>query len=221
MMMGLTNVVVILRWLSFVSFVVKYLTKLTFRIFKIDSLVIVLKLVCWFRSFENLKINIVVKMPPKKLKKMSEEKNRYHLYRMSQSPQQRENRLRGERVRWQSKISSERSEINDERVKNVKILKRNLRDESSDEIPTEIISVVETPQKMSNDNLEEKVRFREYRSSQSPMDRDDRLNCQRNRMKLNRSSESSEIRAKRLEKMKLSIRNIRDKSSHDKPLKSV
>ena len=76
MMMGLTNVVVILRWLSFVSFVVKYLTKLTFKIFKIDCLVIVLKLVCWFRSFENLKINIVVKMPPKKLKKMSEEKNR-------------------------------------------------------------------------------------------------------------------------------------------------
>ena len=101
MMMGLTNVVVISRWLSFVSFVVKYLTKLTFRIFKIDCLGIVLKLVCWVRSFEKLEINIVVKMPPKEMKKMSEEKNRYHLYRMSQSPQERENRLRSDRVRWQ------------------------------------------------------------------------------------------------------------------------
>ena len=76
MMIGLTNDVVILRWLCFVSFFVKHLTKLTFRIFKIDCLVIVLKLVCWVRRFEKFKINIVVKMPPKKLKKMSEEKNR-------------------------------------------------------------------------------------------------------------------------------------------------
>ena len=80
MMIGLTNDVVILRWLFFVSFVAKHLTKLTFRIFKIDCLVFVLNLVCWVRSFEKLEINIVGKMPPKKLEKISEEKNRYHAY---------------------------------------------------------------------------------------------------------------------------------------------
>ena len=62
---------------------------------------------------------------------MFEAKNRYHLYRMSQSPQERENRLRSNIDRKQSKISSESSEIHDERVKNNKTVKRNLRDESS------------------------------------------------------------------------------------------
>ena len=63
-MMGLTNDVFLSRWLCFVSFIVKLLTKLIFRIFEIDCFVIVLKLVCWVRSFETFKINIVVKMPP-------------------------------------------------------------------------------------------------------------------------------------------------------------
>ena len=128
---------------------------------------------------------------------MSVEKNRLHLYRLSQSPQERENRLKGDRVRWQSKISSESSEIHDERVKNNKTVKRNLRDESLDEIPAEIISVVETLPKKSEENLEEKNRLREYRASQSLQDRDNRLSYDRVRKQLKISSESLENRKER------------------------
>ena len=154
-------------------------------------------------------------MPPKKLKRLSEKKTRYHLYRMSQSPQEQENRFRGERVRWQSKISSESNEIHDERVKNNKILKINLRDEFSDEIPAENIIVFEMPQKMSIQNLVEKDRLREYRSSQSPLERDNRLDRNRVRMEINRSFEGSEIRAKRLDREKILMRNSRVKSSNE------
>ena len=73
LMMGLTNAVVISSCLCFVLFVVKHLAKLTFITLKIDGLFIVLKLACWVRSFEILEINIVAKMPPKKLKKMFED----------------------------------------------------------------------------------------------------------------------------------------------------
>ena len=131
---------------------------------------------------------------------MSEEKNRFVSYRSSQSPEERENRLRCNKVRMQLKRSSESSEIHDERVESNTLLKSNLRHEFSDEIPAEDITVVETPPKMFKENLEEKNRLREYRSSQSPLDRDNRLSCQRDRTQLNRSIESDEIRVRFNEK---------------------
>ena len=75
-------------------------------------------------------------------------------------------------------------------------------------MPAENNSVVETPPKMSKENLEEKVRFREYRLSQSPLDRDNRLCYNRVRKEVERCSESSEIRAECLEKIKISMRNL-------------
>ena len=62
--------------------------------------------------------------------------------------------------------------------------------------------------------LEEKVRICEYRTSQSPLDRKKRLSYDRVRKEVERSSGSSEVHVKRLEKIKTSMRNSRVKFSN-------
>ena len=74
---------------------------------------------------------------------MSEENDRFHSYRTSQSPQEREIRLRYNKVRMHLKRFSECSEIHEVRVESNKIAMTNLRDKSSKEIPAENIIVLE------------------------------------------------------------------------------